>query len=383
MTMTAPASPLPSPARLTRFVAEIDRLGTAGLDGLVLLRRLTDVLRPLVPFDAFCATTTDPGSNLITDAIAERESASITGAPDVTANYFARVYFEHDLGDTLAMLRTGQHVRRLSDATGGDLARSGRYRLHLRPRHLGPEIYATFVDRGLWGELHLTREHGSPDFSDQDLDLLRQVVPHVAAGLKFAALRARADLVTEHDAAEAPGVLILDRAGRVVSSTANVSGFLRDLGARDGAAGNERDLPVAVQVVLAALERAIDRAGAPDGRVPRLRVRAASGRWLILDASQTEPAGARPGERVVVIGPAHSEEIAWLSMSAYELSQREEEVVRLVVRGLSTKQIADQLFITEHTVQRHLSNIFEKVGVRSRRDLVKRLFVEQVLPSLN
>jgi DNA-binding NarL/FixJ family response regulator len=117
--------------------------------------------------------------------------------------------------------------------------------------------------------------------------------------------------------------------------------------------------------------------------VPRLRVRARSGRWLTLDASLTEPSAHRPSERVVVVGPAQTEDIAWLTLTAYELSPREEEVGRLVVRGLATSQIAAQLFITEHTVQRHLSNIFEKVGVRSRRDLVKRLFVDQVLPSLN
>jgi DNA-binding CsgD family transcriptional regulator len=58
-------------------------------------------------------------------------------------------------------------------------------------------------------------------------------------------------------------------------------------------------------------------------------------------------------------------------------------VVKLVVGGLSTRQISDQLFIAEHTVQRHLSNIFEKVGVRGRRALVKQLFVEQMLPSMN
>ena len=378
------ASPTLASARQTRFVSEVDRLGNSGLAGLELLRRVTHALRPLVPFDAYCATTTDPTTNLITDAVAARDAPGAASAGSVTEHYFSRVYFEHDLDDTLAMLRTGQHLRRLSDATGGDLARSGRYRLHLRPRQLGPEIYATFVDRGLWGELHLTREQGSPDFSDQDIDLIRQVTPRIASGLKSAALRARAEMITEHEACEAPGVLILDRAGRVVSSTANIDGFLRDLGARADGSRGERDLPVAVQVVLAALERAMAPASELDRRrVPRLRVRAASGRWLTLDASQTEAVGDRPSERVVVIGPAHSEEIAWLSMSAYQLSPREEEVVALVVRGLSTKQIADQLFITEHTVQRHLSNIFEKVGVRSRRDLVKRLFVEQVLPSLN
>jgi DNA-binding CsgD family transcriptional regulator len=53
------------------------------------------------------------------------------------------------------------------------------------------------------------------------------------------------------------------------------------------------------------------------------------------------------------------------------------------VSGLSTKQIGDRLFIAEHTVQRHLSNVFEKVGVRSRRALVKELFFEHLLPSMN
>ena len=381
--MNTSRSPTLTPMRETRLVAEIDRLGSAGLDGLELLRRVTTALRPLVPFDAFCATTTDPASNLITDAVSGRESATATLTGGVSANYFERVYFEHDLGDTLAMLRAGQPVRRLSDLAGSDLARSGRYRLHLQPRHLGPEVYATFVDRGLWGELHLTREQGSSDFKDQEVDLIRQIAPRIAAGLKSAALRSRAGTITEQEGFDAPGVLILDQDGNVVSATANVDGFLRDLGASEDRTRGERELPIAIKVVLAALERAMEPVTEQDrGRVPRLRVRAASGRWLTLDASQTEVAGDRPSERVVVIGPAQTEEIAWLSMTAYELSAREEEVVRLVVRGLSTKQIAEQLFIAEHTVQRHLSNIFEKVGVRSRRDLVKRLFVDQVLPTL-
>ncbi len=148
--------------------------------------------------------------------------------------------------------------------------------------------------------------------------------------------------------------------------------------------GPGQHLPVALQVVLGALERSLSPVTDQDRRrVPRIRLRAASGRWLTLDASLTEATADRPSERVVVVGPAQSEEIAWLTVASYELSPREEEVVRQVVRGLSTKQIAEELFIAEHTVQRHLSNIFEKVGVRSRRDLVKRLFVDQVLPALN
>ncbi len=48
------------------------------------------------------------------------------------------------------------------------------------------------------------------------------------------------------------------------------------------------------------------------------------------------------------------------------LSDREVEVLRLVAGGRSNKDIASSLFISEHTVRRHLSNIFRKIGVTSR-----------------
>lgn len=54
----------------------------------------------------------------------------------------------------------------------------------------------------------------------------------------------------------------------------------------------------------------------------------------------------------------------------------------LVVRGASTRQISATLYISEYTVQNHLSNIFEKVGVKSRKELVRRLFFENLYPTL-
>ena len=48
------------------------------------------------------------------------------------------------------------------------------------------------------------------------------------------------------------------------------------------------------------------------------------------------------------------------------LTSREGEVLRLVAAGRSNKDIAAELFLSEKTVSRHLSNIFAKIGVSSR-----------------
>ncbi len=52
------------------------------------------------------------------------------------------------------------------------------------------------------------------------------------------------------------------------------------------------------------------------------------------------------------------------------LTQREEEVVRLVAEGLQNRAIAKELKLSEHTIKNYLFHIFEKLGVSSRVELV-------------
>ncbi|MFF6879833.1 MULTISPECIES: response regulator transcription factor [Streptomyces] len=53
------------------------------------------------------------------------------------------------------------------------------------------------------------------------------------------------------------------------------------------------------------------------------------------------------------------------------LTPREEEVLKLVAEGNSSKEIADLLFISIKTVQRHRANLLQKLGLRDRLDLTR------------
>jgi DNA-binding NarL/FixJ family response regulator len=62
---------------------------------------------------------------------------------------------------------------------------------------------------------------------------------------------------------------------------------------------------------------------------------------------------------------------------AGSLSERETEIVVLAARGLSNHQIATELNLSEATVKRHLANVYQKIGVRSRSEAVRTALMEQ------
>jgi DNA-binding CsgD family transcriptional regulator len=52
------------------------------------------------------------------------------------------------------------------------------------------------------------------------------------------------------------------------------------------------------------------------------------------------------------------------------LSTREREVVDLVISGLRNREIADRMGITEKTVKTHLTHVYQRLGVSTRREMV-------------
>lgn len=65
-----------------------------------------------------------------------------------------------------------------------------------------------------------------------------------------------------------------------------------------------------------------------------------------------------------------SEQDFFVASDTAELTQRQSEVLRWVVRGMANKQIAEELHISSETVKTHLRSIYEVLGVNSRTEAV-------------
>jgi len=71
-----------------------------------------------------------------------------------------------------------------------------------------------------------------------------------------------------------------------------------------------------------------------------------------------------------------------LRLALRELTEREHEVMRLVMDGLPNKLVADELDISVRTVEVHRSRVFDKMGVKSAVDLVNLMNTHPHLQSL-
>jgi DNA-binding CsgD family transcriptional regulator len=354
-----------------RTQRELIRLAHRRLDTATLYRHSSEVLSHFVAFDAACGHTMDPATLLLTRQFSDQFDA------DGFALVCRNEYLQSDVNKFAALLDRPTPVATLVEATKGSPERSPRFREILQPFGFGPELRATFAIGGsCWSSIVLLRHARQPAFSPAEQAFIASIGPYVAHAVRSSLL---ADVVTDDTSEQdsAPGLVLLDSHGEPEAINGPARGWLAEL-AMPASTSGASGLPGSIYAVAAAARRAAGAdEDAPEGPA-RLRVQTNTGRWLVLHGSVL---GSGPHSTTsVIIEAARPAEIAPLIVQAYELTEREREITQLVLQGRSTADMASQLWLSPYTVQDHLKAIFDKVGVRSRKALVARVFFDQYAP---
>ncbi len=314
-----------------------------------------------------CWYTLDPASLLVT-------SHYQTEIMELPPEWLAHEYFNDDFHKIADVARSERGISTLHEETGGDPSRSVGWNLYVRPYGGDQQLLVALRTRAgvAWGMLGLYRESGQPQFSPDELRFLHDLAPYLAEGARRGLLVGEAN---DPEGPEAPGLVVLRSDWSVESLTPGVERWLAEL--PDGDWEVRGKLPPSVLAVAGRALRTAENADVP-GEVALARVLSRTGRWIVLHGASLVADGAR--RVAVIIEPAHPARISSLLMSAYGLTEREQDVTRLVLQGNSTVEIAGSLAVSAQTVQQHLKSVFDKTSVRSRRELIGKVFFAHYEP---
>lgn len=67
-------------------------------------------------------------------------------------------------------------------------------------------------------------------------------------------------------------------------------------------------------------------------------------------------------------------------MESLGITRRELEILELIAAGLSNKEIAERVFVSENTVKTHSSRVFDKLGARRRTQAVQLGKEQRLIP---
>ena len=218
-----------------------------------------------------------------------------------------------------------------------------------------------------------------PPLTDWHIEGLRTIAPHLRrAAIISGILQERArDAATFEATLSALGsaVVLVDADDRILYANDRAEEMLK---AGDPLARLDDRLEVAGELVRGQLRTAIGSAALDGGRIQRgsgIPARRRDGSELVVHVLPLQRRSLQPEGAVAAVFVAEPSAELNLPMEAlqmlYGLRPAESRVFELIVRGLSSAGIAQELGIAPSTVKTHTVRLYDKVGVHSRADLAR------------
>lgn len=334
--------------------------GPSELDDRALRANLVEEIARLIDFDYFAWLLTDPATSVGSSPLAE--TPKLAELPQLIRLKYATPVCRWTVADRPAVMS-------LHEQTNGQLAASLMWRELMSAHDVVDVASVVFVDRfGCWGFLDLWRCGPALPFSVDEKTILADIAPALTACLRRCQARVFSDRVGTRVPGPGPIVMLLSSTLDVRAQTPETERVLRILVPPSGGMAPVPAAAYNVAAQLLAVEAGVD------DHPPTARVHVADGLWMTLRAARM--GGEDPPELrdiAVTIEQASPAERVDLFSRALGLSARESDVVDHLVAGGGTREVAQLMVVSEHTVSDHLKSIFAKTGCHSRRELLARV----------
>ncbi len=351
----------------------------SGLTPEALGRRVMSALLSAIPCDGYRLFAVDPATLLINRLLASSDTDGWARAEWLRDVYLRSGEIGYiELPVLMKSGLTAVAIHETQEASWGypqellaklDPARH-RYLFHELRSPVGGTILATFpADRRWVAALQAYRRDPSAPFKSGDIAFVRLVAPTIGKGIAAAIAREKAMTASKvnEDPERTSGVIVIAGNGRPSLVTPAGEMWIE----RIEEAGKEPDSPIPTAVWAAIAKMRGNNESSASVIVPTT-----SGSVRV----EVSPAGS-DGSVAVVLAPERTP-VPTEAPHDWPLTAGERRVVDLVLRGFPNSRIGEELFISVNTVEWHLRSSYEKLGVRSRLELLARLFHEHAPSAL-
>jgi DNA-binding CsgD family transcriptional regulator len=261
----------------------------------------------------------------------------------------------------------------------------------LRPQKIHHKLYINLHTGGSFhGRIALYRPVKSKKFSEKDVNILKTMSPYLAHALDYNELyiniKLQDNILKIIEKNWSTGLILLDESMQLIYMNQMAKEFCRKLVGFTSIQDIYFQIPPPLLEDCCVMTEELKRCPADCLVLPKHRViKIKNSEKFCVSSRILEKQISLENCRLFMIAIEEMSETKRINQNNlkmfYRLTNREIDIVFQIFKGLRNAEIAQKLFVSEITVKKHIQNIFQKVGVKTRTALIHRILDKEYFSS--